>query len=54
MRENVVRECVGKGGKDSGGSRPRGYVHRLDQVVTFFFFIRVNRSKFRKKLTAKS
>jgi hypothetical protein len=38
MREKVVREGVGKGGNGAGGSRPRGYVHRLDQVATSCFF----------------
>ncbi|KAK2420192.1 zinc finger CCCH domain-containing protein [Trifolium repens] len=35
MREKVEREGVRKG---DGGSHPRGYVHRLDQVATSFFF----------------
>jgi hypothetical protein len=32
MREKVVREWVEK------GRGPKGYVHRLDQVATSFFF----------------
>jgi RNA recognition motif-containing protein len=35
MREKVERGGVGKG---DGGSRPKGYIHRLDQEATTFFF----------------
>jgi hypothetical protein len=37
MREKDEREGVGKGGR-KGGEKARGYVHRLDQVATSYFF----------------
>ncbi|MCI06753.1 RNA recognition motif, partial [Trifolium medium] len=39
MREKEERGGLGKGkGGEGSRSRPRGYVHRLDQVSTSFFF----------------
>jgi RNA recognition motif-containing protein len=38
MREKEEREGTEKGRNGRGNSRPRGYVHRLDQVATSFFF----------------
>jgi RNA recognition motif-containing protein len=38
MREKLVREGVGKGKHGEGSSGAKGYVHRLDQVATSFFF----------------
>ncbi|GAU40168.1 hypothetical protein TSUD_292720 [Trifolium subterraneum] len=39
MRENLEREGVGKGqGGEGSRARPRGFVHRLDQETTSFFF----------------
>jgi hypothetical protein len=37
MREKDEREGVGKGGR-KGGEKASGYVHRLDQVATSYFF----------------
>jgi hypothetical protein len=37
MREKDEREGV-ENGKRKGDGKPRGYVHRLDQVATSFFF----------------
>jgi RNA recognition motif-containing protein len=37
-REKVEREGVGKGGAGEGSYRPKGYLHRLEQETTTFFF----------------
>jgi RNA recognition motif-containing protein len=38
MREKLVREGVGKGKYGEGSSGAKGYLHRLEQVATSFFF----------------
>jgi hypothetical protein len=50
MREKVEREGVGIGRNGSGNSRPKGYVHRLDQVATSFFFTNFPKDVFEEDL----